>query len=112
MRYARIGGIVTLVVLLIGPPAVYAFLLFGPRIAFENGYHRIEDGMSVEEVRQTLGAETRESTQDERWTGGGMGVRRAVHGDRVLVWEKDGQFIWVGFVGDRVVSKHFFEYDL
>ena len=85
-----------------------------PRVPseFQRNYDRIENGMTVDEVRRMLGAETEESREDACQIGTEGGVKNAVHGERVLVWERSPQIIRVGFDKDRVVSKYFFEYDL
>jgi hypothetical protein len=81
---------------------------------FERKYHRVEDGMTLEEVRGILGAESAEAKEGDCQINLGGRVVSGVHGERVLVWEgkENGQFIRVGFDRGRVVSKYYFEYDL
>ena len=95
---------------------IVAFLAFVylPRTptAFEDDFNRVQDGMTVEEVRGILGIETRETNEGECQVSRDGRLQNVVHGERVLVWESEGQFIRVGFVKDRAVAKHYFEYDL
>lgn len=114
MRYLRIGVWVALLVLVLGPPALFAFAMFGPRFPtdFESRYHKIQNGMSLADVRSVLGNEADEFTEGPTTPDGKGGQQKLVHGTRILYWEGAGQFIWVGITNDRAVSKHFFEYDL
>jgi hypothetical protein len=115
-RIIRIFLLATVVGALLVPLAAFALFAWGPRweTDFERRYQRINTGMTVEEVRGVLGPESAEGNESDCQVNRGGRVVNAVHGERVLVWEGkvNGQLVRVGFDRDRVVSKHYFEYDL
>jgi hypothetical protein len=90
--------------------ACMPFLLFlawayGPRweSGFERKYQRIQDGMTLDEVRQVIGFDGEVQTSVPMWQTGDPFVR----GEQVFEWEKNGEQIWVGFDQGRVVSRYF-----
>jgi hypothetical protein len=94
---------------------LWLMVMFGPRVPseFERQHDGLREGMTVEEVRVVLGAETRESTEDEIGFRDLDGtIKPVVRGERVLVWERDAGVVRVGFTGGVLRSKHYFEYDL
>jgi|SRR5581483_7123174 len=91
------------------PLLMFLLFAYGPRweSGFERRYHRIQEGMTVDEVRQVIGFDGAVQTSvPGLWRGGG-GTNPFVTGATVVLWEKDGEQIWVGFDHDRVVSKYY-----
>src|SRR4051812_8313325 len=89
-----------------------AALVFAPIVGclidekqFERKYRRVGHGMTVEDCRGVLGPETRTGKQGEARTELDGQLMDPVFGELILVWEKNGRTIWVGFDQGRVVSK-------
>lgn len=98
-----------------GWAALWLLFMFGPRIPsdLERRYDGLREGMTVEDVRARLGAETRESNEDEVGFRARDGtIQPVVRGDRVLVWDREAGVVRVGFTGGVLRSKDYFEYEL
>jgi hypothetical protein len=93
---------------------LWLMTFYGPRIPsdLERRCDRLRPGMTAVEVRGVLGAETRETTERECTGHGEGGLVPCACGERVLVWERDGRFVRVGFSDGVLLSKDFVEYDL
>jgi hypothetical protein len=90
-------------------PLLVLIFLHGPHweSRFERTYHGIREGMTEDEVRQVVGFNGSVQTSVPGFRRDGGGTVGFVTGATVVLWEKDGEQIWVGFDQGRVVSKFF-----
>lgn len=107
-RLLRITCLAALAGLFLSPFAAWFLFLYGPRweSGFEKRAARIHDGMTVEEVEQVLGFAGMEHEQryvPSHWSENGSVP--FVHGERIMLWEVNGEQVWVGFDSGRVISK-------
>jgi hypothetical protein len=90
-------------------PLLVLIFLHGPHweSRFERKYHGIREGMTEDEVRQVIGFDGTDQTSAPGYWCERGGTTPFVTGATVVLWEKDGEQIWVGFDEGRVVSKYF-----
>lgn len=101
--------IVTVLVPLLTPLALFVLFAYAPRAGsdFERRYRHIATGMTAAEVRRIVRFDgARQTSIPGLWQKDGRTVP-FVRGEVILLWEKDGEEIWIGFEQDRVVSKYF-----